>query len=290
MQARKRLFTLTLAVLIASLFAAMPIARAQGPKIPADLPDLGGREVVAVTAQDYFPLTYVSDKGKAVGMEIEMWETICQRLNCKLTWKVAAWDGMITAISQKQYDVGMDGISITDERKKQVDFSDPYMTVEQKFLVRADEKRFTDAKSFAADQSLKVGSQSGTSGYYTATDMLGVKEGETSPRIVLYDNFGISVQALLKGDVDAVITDVASGRGFVGANAGKLKILDETLSTDPLGYIFPKGSDLVTPVNAALQSMKDDGFLAYLENKWFFLVGSNAQPTPVATAAATAAK
>src|SRR5438132_12308768 len=133
----KRVFALLFAVLVTTLSAA----RAQAPQIPADLPDLKGREVIAVTAQDYFPLTYVDPKGKGVGMEIEMWEEICKRLNCKLNWKVAAWDGMITAINQKQYDVGMDGISITDERKQQVDFSDPYMQVEQRFLVRADEKR-----------------------------------------------------------------------------------------------------------------------------------------------------
>jgi ABC-type amino acid transport substrate-binding protein len=288
MVAYRRVFAFLLAVLM--LFTMMSAVRAQAPQIPADLPDLNGREVIATTAQDYFPLTYVDAKGKGVGMEIEMWGEICKRLNCKLTWKVAAWDGMITAINQKQYDVGMDGISITDERKQQVDFSDPYMSVEQKFLVRANERRFTDSKTFAANKALKIGSQAGTSGFYTATGLLNLKEGETSPRLVLYDNFGISVQALLKGDVDAVITDVASGRGFVGANAGKLKILDEVLSTDPLGYIFPKGSDLVKPVNAALKSMKDDGYLAYLENKWFFLVGSNAQPAAAATPAATEAK
>jgi ABC-type amino acid transport substrate-binding protein len=287
MVARKRLLFTVLAVL--TLVTTVSTMRAQGPQIPADLPDLAGREVVAVTAQDYFPLTYVDAKGRGVGMEIEMWEEICKRLNCKLTWKVAAWDGMITAINQKQYDLGMDGISITDERKQQVDFSDPYMTVEQKFLVRADEKRFTDSKSFGADQALKIGSQAGTSGFYTAAGLLNLKDGETSPRLVLYENFGISVQALLAGDVDAVITDVASGRGFVGASAGKLTILDETLSTDPLGYIFPKGSDLVAPVNAALKSMREDGYLAYLENKWFFLVGSNAQPSSGASAEATAA-
>ena len=280
-------------VAVMTLAATLSTARAQGPTFPADLPDLKGREVVAVTAQDYFPLTYVSASGKGVGMEYDIWGEVCLRLNCKLTWKVAAWDGMITAINQKQYDVGMDGISITDERKQQVDFSDAYLTVEQKFLVRADEKRFTDGKSFAAAKDLKIGSQAGTSGFYTATGLLGVKEGETSPRVVLFDNFGISVQALLKGDVDAVITDVASSRGFVGANAGKLKVLDETLNSDPLGFIFPKGSDLVPSINAALKSMKDDGYLAYAENKWFFLVGSNAQPAPpapAATAAATASK
>ena len=59
---------------------------------------------------------------------------------------------MIQAVRDGQYDIGMDGITITDERKKQVDFSDPYMVSQQFMLVRADESRFTDAKSFAADK------------------------------------------------------------------------------------------------------------------------------------------
>ena len=277
MLARRQLSALLVtAFALVTMMSLMPAVHAQGPTIPAQLPDLKGREVIAVTAQDYPPLTFVDVKGKGVGMEIEIWGEICLRLNCKLTWKVGSWDSMITAINQKQYDVGMDGISITDERKKQVDFSDAYLTVEQRFLVRADENRFVTGKDFAANKDLKIGAQSGTSGFYTATGLLGLKEGETSPRLVLYENFGISAQALLKKDIDAVITDVAAGRGFIGANAGKLKLLDETLSSDPLGFIFPMGSDLVAPVNAALKSMKEDGYLAYQENKWFFLY----QPSP----------
>src|SRR5690242_3620612 len=99
MLARRRLFTLLVMVFV--LAAMLPVARAQGPTIPAQLPDLNGREVVAVTAQDYPPLTFAAANGKGVGMEIDIWGEICIRLNCKLTWKTAAWDGMITAINQK---------------------------------------------------------------------------------------------------------------------------------------------------------------------------------------------
>ncbi len=281
-------------LIVAISLVGVNIAGAQSgtkPQIPAELPDLKGREVVAVTAQDYTPLTFVDTKtNKGVGMEIEVWDEICVRLNCKLTWKIAAWDGMIVAINQKQYDVGMDGISITDDRKKQVDFSDPYLGVQQHFLVRADEKDFTDKASFVANKKLKIGAQAGTSGYFTAADILGLKDNETSDRIVFYANFGISVQALLTGDIDAVIADDTAGRGYVGANAGKLKVLDEVLSSDSLGFIFPQGSDLVAPVNAALKSMKDDGFLAYEQNKWFFLYDPNVDVPSAATPAATAAK
>jgi polar amino acid transport system substrate-binding protein len=140
---------------------------------------------------------------------------------------------------------------------------------------------------------LKIGVQAGTTGYYTALDILGLKDGDKSDRLVYYNDFGLSVQALLTGDIDAVISDVAAGRGYIGANAGKLKLLDENLSSDSLGFMFPQGSDLVKPVNAALAAMKYDGYLAYLQNKWFFLFnpGPDAAGNPqlTVTAAATAA-
>lgn len=275
MQLRKRLMAVLFVALLAFMASASAVQAQDGggtDKIPPQLPDLGGRTIVAVSSNDYVPLIFVDPaSGKVTGMEYEVWREICLRLNCTLKWETASWDGMITAVNQKQYDVGMVGISITDERKQQVDFSDAYLTVEQRFLVRADETRFTDADSFKANEELKIGAQSGTSGFYIASDLL----GEGSTRLVLYENFAVSVQALLNGDVDAVIADNAAGSGYVGANAGKLKILDSVISTDPLGFIFPKGSDLVAPVNQALASMRYDGYLKYQENKWFFLYDPN---------------
>jgi len=283
-----RLLTLLAAAILIGM--AAPRAYAQ-TSITAPLPDLNGRSVVVVTAQDYVPLTFVDAKTNVPsGMEYELWRELCVRLDCKVTFKAAAWDGMIIAVNQKQYDVGMDGISITDERKKQVDFSDAYLNITEKFLVNSAEKTFTDKKSFAANPKLRIGVQAGTTGYYLALDLLGLKDGDKSDRLVLYNDFGLSVQALLTGDIDAVISDTAAGAGYVGANAGKLKLLDETLNTDSLGFMFPQGSDLVKPVNAALAAMKADGYLNYLQNKWFFLYnpGPDAAGAPqVATAAAT---
>ena len=273
MQLRKRLLLIVaLAIFVASAGMSVVVRADDDPtRIPAILPDLAGRTVIAVSAYDYTPLIFkdTSNENKATGKEYELWGEICKRLNCVLEWKELAWEGMIAAVSQKQFDVGLDGISITDERKQQVDFSDAYLNTEQHFLVRADESRFTDVDSFKADDKLKVGAQAGTTGFYIASDSSFL--GENSPRIALYDNYGLSVQALLNGDVDAIISDNAAGRGYIGANEGKLKLLDAVISTDTLGFIFPKGSDLVASVNAALSSMKTDGYLAYLENKWFFL-------------------
>ena len=73
---------------------------------------------------------------------------------------------MITAVKEGQFDVGMDGITITDERKEQVDFSDPYMVSQQYMLVQADEGRFATPEEFAANAELLIGSQAGTTNFY----------------------------------------------------------------------------------------------------------------------------
>ena len=176
---------------------------------------------------------------------------------------------MIQAVREGQFDVGMDGITITDERKEQVDFSDPYMTSQQFMLVRADEERFTDPKSFAADATFLVGAQAGTTNFYTA--VYNVLDGdEANPRIKLFDTFGASVQALKSGDVDIVLMDKTSAAGYIGASPDSFKVVGEPLGTEDFGFIFTPGSDLVAPVNAAIESMEDDGTIDRLNQKWFY--------------------
>jgi polar amino acid transport system substrate-binding protein len=235
------------------------------------LPDLEGRTVVAVTANDYTPLNFIDPgTGTAVGWEYDAVNEICVRLNCVVDWQVTSWDAMIAAINGGQFDVGMDGITITDERKQQVDFSIPYMTSQQFMLVRADEDRFATPAEFAANEELLIGSQSGTTSFYTA--VYEVLDGnEQNPRITLFENFGASVQALIAGDVDMVLVDAASGRGYIGANPEALKIVGDALATEEFGFIFTPGSDLVEPFNAAIDSMKQDQYVDYLNFKWFFL-------------------
>jgi polar amino acid transport system substrate-binding protein len=239
------------------------------------LPDMGGAEVVAVTGNDYIPLNFIDPaSGEAVGWEYDAVNEICRRLNCVVDWQVTSWEAMIQAVAEGQFDVGMDGITITAERAEVVDFSDAYMTSQQFMLVRAEEERFDTPEAFAADGSLLIGAQAGTTGFYTAVyDILDGDEG--NPRIQLLDSFGASVQALISGDVDMVLVDAASGRGYIGANPEKLKIVGEALATEDFGFIFTPGSEWTASFNAAIQTMQADGYHAYLNVKWFFLYDPN---------------
>ncbi len=255
-------------VALAALIAVSAFAQTRG------LPDLKGRTIRAVTGNDFTPLNFVDPKtGKAVGWEYDAVNEIARRLNAKVAWSVTSWDTMIQAVRDGQFDVGMDGITITDERRKEVAFSDPYMRSQQFMLVRKDEARFTGPKDFAANPKLLIGSQAGTTNFYTA--VYNVLDGnEQNPRIKLFETFGAAVQALIAGDVDCVLLDAATGKGYIGANPETLKIIGDALSTEDYGFIFRIGSDLVGPFNAALKSMRDDGTLDALTTKWFTEYGT----------------
>jgi polar amino acid transport system substrate-binding protein len=247
-----------------------PAEEAAAPAATGGLPDLGGRVIEAAVANDYTPLQFIDPAtGEAMGWEYDAMAEICARLNCTVNWNTTSWEAMIPAINTGQFDIGMDGITINDERKEQVDFSAPYMTSQQFMLVRADEDRFTTPQEFAADPELLIGSQAGTSGFYTA--VYDILDGdEANPRIKLFETFGASVQALIAGDVDMVLVDAASGRGYIGANPEALKIVGDAIKSEEFGFIFPKGSDLIGPINAAIESMRADGTLDALDTKWFF--------------------
>lgn len=232
--------------------------------------DLQGRKVVAVTANDYLPLNFVDPAtGEGIGWEYDAVNEICRRLNCTVDWRISSWETMIAAVRNGQFDVGMDGISINEERSGVVDFSRPYMISQQFMLVRADEARFSTAEEFRADENLLIGAQAGTTNFYVA--VYDVLDGnEANPRIKLFETFGASAHALMAGDVDMVLMDASASEGYIKSFAGKLKNVGGPLGTEKFGFIFTPGSDLVIPFNAAIDAMEADGTLESLNRKWFY--------------------
>lgn len=234
-----------------------------------DLPDLGGRTITVVTENAYPPLQFVDPgTGEQIGWEYDAMAEMAERLNFQVEYANISWDAMIQAVSDGQYDIGMTGITIRDDRREKVDFSDPYMHSEMRMLVRADEERFADTEGFAADENLLVAAQPGTTPFYVS--VYDVLDGdEQNPRIKLFETFGATVQALRAGDVDLVLTDGVAAQGYVDASNGGLKIIGGPLGSEDFGFIFPKGSELVAPINAAITSMRADGTLDALNRKWF---------------------
>jgi len=233
------------------------------------LPDLQGRNVVVATENAYPPLQFVDPKsGNAIGWEYDAMNELAERLNFQLLIENISWDAMIPAVSEGQFDVGMTGITIRDDRREKVDFSDPYMRSEMFMLVRADEDRFSTAEDFAAIDDALIGAQVGTTPFYTAVYEI-LDGDEANPRIRLFETFGASIQALRSGDVDLVLTDGTAGAGYVDANPGVFKLVGNAMGSEDFGFIFPKGSDLVGAFNAGLESMRADGTLDELNTRWF---------------------
>lgn len=253
---------LTAALMLCAVFTASVNAE--------QLPDLQGRKIYAVTENAYMPLNFVDPKtGEGIGWEYDAVNEIARRLNLEVVWNITSWDSMIAAVKHGQFDVGMDGITITDERATQIDFSRPYLISEQFMLVRADESRFTTPEQLAADDKLLIGAQPGTTNFYVA--VYNVLDGnEQNQRIKLFDSFGASVQALRAGDVDMVLMDATSARGYMGAAPGSFKVVGDAMGREAFGFIFTPGSDLTAPFNLALDQMEADGTLADLNQKWFF--------------------
>lgn len=232
------------------------------------LPDLQGREVVIAVENAYPPLQFLDKDGVAIGWEYEAMAEIAKRLNLKVKYESISWDAMIAAVAAGQYDMGMEGITITEERMEQVDFSAPYMRSEMLMIARGDEARFTDAATFAANPDLLIAAQAGTSPFYAA--VYNILDGnEDTPRIVRFETFGAGLQALKVGDVDLTLSDSTAANGYVAASGGTLKIVGEPLMAEDFGFIYPKGSDLVAPIDAAIDQMMTDGTLTALNKKWF---------------------
>jgi polar amino acid transport system substrate-binding protein len=231
-------------------------------------PDLNGCILRVAVENAYQPFNFIdTTTNEAVGYDYDIFNELCTRINCQPEFVETSWDAMIAAMGGEggfdTYDVGADGITITEERAQNVDFSIPYITSSQVLLVRVDEDRFAEPAEFAADPELLIGTQLGTTNYDAAVTLVG------EDRVVAYDQFGPAVQALINGDVDAVMIDNVAGLGYVGVNADTVKITGEAVQSEELGFIFGKGSPLVEHVNWALEDMIADGTLDTLYNKWF---------------------
>lgn len=244
--------------------AEEPVAEEPAGEETSGLPDLGGREITVALENAYLPFNYIDPStGEPAGWDYDALNAICELLNCQPTFVEAGWEGMIQAVADGQYDMAADGITINEERAQLVDFSDGYINIEQRLLVRLDEDRFASMEEFVENEELVMGTQVGTTNYETAIQHL------PEARIQAFEQFPFAVQALIAGDVDAVIMDETAGLGYVGENSDQLMLVGPSLSSDQLGFIFPKGSDLVEPFNMALQELEANGTMEELAGRYF---------------------
>jgi polar amino acid transport system substrate-binding protein len=251
---------LFLALCLALLIPVFSAAAQDSPR-PA-LPDLGGREIVIAVENAYPPYNFIDTNGNAVGWDYDTFRDICRLLNCVPVFTETAWDGMLVAIASGEYDVAADGITYTADRDETVDFSQLYQAYDETLLVRAGEDRFTTSQELLALGDFLVGTQVGTTNEITAKALFG-------DNVRSFDTFGAAIQALLNNDVDAVVVDRPAAEGYIEAQGGLMTVEESLSGIQGLAFAFPPGSDLVDPINQAMDRLIATGIWDDIYNTWF---------------------
>lgn len=226
-------------------------------------PDLGGREILIAVDNGYPPYSSIDENGEGVGWDYDTFSDICMLLNCVPVFQTAAWDGLLIAIGNGEYDVTGNSITYTAERDETVDFGMLYQAYDQTLLVREDENRFTTAEELAAVEDFKVGTQVGTTNEITAGNIFGAEN------VVSYETFPVAIEALLNNDIDAVVIDRPAAVGYIEARGDMKTVGAQLAGIEGLAFVFPPGSDLITPFNAAISALQASGRWDEIYAKWF---------------------
>ena len=203
------------------------------------------------------PYEMTTDAGEFEGIDIETAQAIADKLGLELQIDDMDFDAALLSVQQGKADIVMAGVTVTDERKAVMDFSDSYATGIQSIIVPND----SDIASPDDLAGKTIGTQRGTTGYIYCSDDFG------DENVVAYDDGLTAVQALNNGQVDAVVIDNAPAKEFVAANPG-LKVLDTSYAEEDYAIGVAKGSALEDAVNKALEELKADGTLQAIVDKY----------------------
>jgi polar amino acid transport system substrate-binding protein len=224
--------------------------------------DLGGKLLKVGSDTTSPPMESVDPaSGQIVGFDVDVVNAVCAKINCKVEFVTTGWDGIFAALDQGNFDLVASGVSITDERKKAMDFSDPYIINSQAILMRVEDEGLTvdDFKS----KGKKLSAQANTTDAQVAEGIVG------KDNVAAYDSFSASVIALKNKDVDGVVINGANAAAYEKEFAGELVVPIRDLQSDPLGLVFRKGDETVAAFNEGIKAIKDDGSLDALINKYW---------------------
>ncbi len=214
--------------------------------------------LVMGTNASFPPYEYVDDNNKIVGIDAEIAEAIADKLGMKLEIKDMEFDSLIPAVKSNSIDVVLAGMTVTDERKQSVDFSDSYSKGVQVIIV----KEGSDIKSADDLKGKKIGVQAGTTGDAYCTDDFGQEN------VKQFSNGSLAVAALANGQVDCVVIDNEPAKNYVAANTG-LKILDTEYVTEDYAIAVSKDNpDLLKKINTALKELKEAGKIDEIVGKY----------------------
>ena len=224
----------------------------------AELTTVEAGKLTMATNAAFPPYEMTTDAGAFEGIDIDTAQAIADKLGLELQIDDMDFDAALLSVQQGKADIAMAGVTVTDERKNVMDFSDSYATGIQSIIV-------PEGSDIASPDDLAgkmIGTQRGTTGYIYCSDDFG------DDAVVAYDDGLTAVQALNNGQVDAVVIDNAPAKEFVAANPG-LVLLETSYAEEDYAIGMAKGNTaLEDAVNAALEELKADGTLQSIVDKY----------------------
>ena len=222
--------------------------------------------VLVMATNAAFPPYEYKDGDAFAGIDVEIAEKIAEKLGMTLEIKDVEFGSIVGGVQTGKFDMGMAGMTVTDERLESVNFSSTYATGIQVVIV-AEDSAIASLDDLKGDGSMKFGVQQDTTGdIYASAPVEDYGYGEEN--VVRYKTGADAVQALKAGKVDAVIIDNEPAKSFVAANEG-LRILDAEWAVEDYAIAIAKeNTALLTAVNNALAELEADGTIASIIAKY----------------------
>ena len=224
--------------------------------------DAAEKPVLKMGTNAYFQPYEFYEGDKIIGIDAEIAAAIAEKLGMTLEIVDMEFDSILTAVNEGSVDFGMAGMTITEDRLLEVDFSISYANGVQAIIVKEGSPITCADDLYADGAAYKVGVQLGTTGDIYATDDFG------ADLVTTYSNGNEAVLALLGNSVDCVIIDNEPAKALVAANSG-LKILDTEYANEDYAICVKKGnSDLLAKIDAAILELTEDGTIAGIVAKY----------------------
>lgn len=233
-----------------------------------------GKLIVATNAE-FAPFEYTDNLGKPIGIDMELASEIAKLLNYDLEIKDMAFDSVLGAIEAKQANVAMAGLTISEKRKQQVDFCDPYFEANQVVIGKIGSKALdiNDYDSLIQElEGKKIGFQNGTvAQYFVEGDADWEFNGISGAQAKGFTSGAAAILALKNDQIDYVIIDKVPALQFVEKNKDKINVnVNVSLTEEDYAFAVSKGdTELCEKINNALKTLKDNGKFDEIVNKYY---------------------